>query len=84
LGYPFSYGFDFSKENLFNVRDDYVRGNIGIILREIHKLPLYKRPIQAFKDEFDKSAVAHIRYGDKWVSNEESEWKRQIEVGKKM
>ena len=71
---------DFGKENLFNVRDDYVRGNIGIISREIHKLPLYDRPIHAFEDELDKSTVAHIRYNNKWISNKQIEWNKQIEV----
>lgn len=71
---------DFGKENLFNVRDDYVRGNIGIISREIHKLPLYERPIHAFEDEEDKSAVAHIRYDNKWISNKQIEWNKQIEI----
>lgn len=71
---------DFGKENLLNVRDDYVRGNIGIISREIHKLPLYERPIHAFEDDEDKSTVAHIRFGNKWVSNKQIEWNKQIEV----
>jgi hypothetical protein len=71
---------DFGKENLFNVRDDYVRGNIGIISREIHKLPLYDRPIHAFEDELDNSTVAHIRYNNKWISNKQIEWNKQIEV----
>lgn len=71
---------DFGKENLYNVRDDYVRGNIGIISREIHKLPLYERPIYAFDDEENDNAVAHIRFGNKWISNKQIEWNKQIEI----
>ena len=41
---------------------------------------MFERPIHAFEDELDKSAVAHIRYGNKWISNKQIEWSKQIEV----
>lgn len=72
---------EFKYEHIDKILSDYVNGNAEIIAKNYNALPQLERPFYSFEGEDNNQEIAHIKYGDDWVTEPELKWHKRIRLG---
>ena len=68
----------FEFGNVTKMMEDYVEGSLSILKKNMEQIPLNKRPMHYLEGEDKNQQLIHIRQNDKWKTETEINWIRQI------